>query len=192
MAQCNLVLCILRRIHTQNLDISSQLAEKVLALLKKALGCARTMARDCSPWHQVANVPFQITCVLLVMDTRSSLAMLPEAMQTLNMVASTYATDTMKEACSAAYLLVLLHQQRRRDDVAIFGEALNNHEQEQPMDFSQQFNPSAEEYTWLGALVADLPGLQRVDLDQFLNADMMDSSFMGAGENFHSEDRRDL
>lgn len=192
MAQCNLVLCILRRIHTQNLDISSQLAEKVLALLKKALGCARTMARNCSPWHQVANVPFQITCVLLVMDTRSSLAMLPEAMQTLNMVASTYATDTMKEACSAAYLLVLLHQQRRRDDVAIFGEALNNHEQEQPMDFSQQFNPSAEEYTWLGALVADLPGLQRVDLDQFLNADMMDSSFMGAGENFHSEDRRDL
>ncbi|KAJ5139790.1 hypothetical protein N7448_003198 [Penicillium atrosanguineum] len=189
MAQCNLVLCILRRIHTQNLDLSPKLAEKILALLKKALGCARSMVMDCSPWHQVANVPFQIICVLLVMDTRSSLAMLPEAMQTLNLVASTYNTETMREACSAAYLLVLLHQQRRRDDVAIFGEALNNHQQEQPVDFSQQFNPSAEEYNWLGALVADLPGLQRVDLDQFLNADMMDGSFMGSGGNFPTESR---
>lgn len=190
MAQCNLVLCILRRIHTQNLDLSPKLAEKTLALLKKALGCARSMVLDCSPWHQVANVPFQITCVLLVMDTRSSLAMLPEAMQTLNLVASTYNTETMREACSAAYLLVLLHQQRRRDDVAIFGEALNNHQQEQSVDFSQQFNPSTEEYNWLGALVADLPGLQRVDLDQFLNADMMDGSFMGGpGGNFPTEGR---
>lgn len=193
MAQCNLVLCILRRIHTQNLDISSKLAEKVLVLLKKALGCARSMVMDCSPWHQVANVPFQIVCVLLVVDTRSSLAMLPEAIQTLNLVASTYDTETMREACSAAYLLVLLHQQRRKDDVAIFGEALNNHQRERPMDFSQEFSPSAEEYSWLGALVADLPGLQRIDLDQFLNADMIDGSFMGgAGEHFPSESRRDL
>lgn len=193
MAQCNLVLCILRRIHTQNLDISPKLAEKVLVLLKKALGCARSMVMDCSPWHQVANVPFQIVCVLLVMDTRSSLAMLPEAIQTINLVASTYDTETMREACSAAYLLVLLHQQRRKDDVAIFGEALNNHQRERPMDFPQESSPSAEEYSWLGALVADLPGLQRIDLDQFLNADMIDSSFMGgAGEQFPNEGRRDL
>jgi hypothetical protein len=30
--------------------------------------------------------------------------------------------------------------------------------------------------SWLGALVADLPGLQRDDLDQFLNSDMIDTS----------------
>jgi len=193
MAQCNLMLCLLRRIHTQNLHMSTKLAEKVLPLLKKALGYARSMVMDCSPWHEVANVPFQIICVLLVMDTRSSLAMLPEAMQTLNLVASTYDTETMKEACSAAYLLVLLYQQRRRDDVAILGEALNNHQQEQPMESSQELNLSAEEHSWLGALVADLPGLQRVDLDRFLNAGMIDGSSMGgAGENFSTEDRRGL
>lgn len=173
MAQCNLALCILRRIHTQNLDISSFLAEKVLALLKKGLGCAKSMVMDCSPWHQVANVPFHIICVLLVLDTRQSLSMLPEAMETLGLVASTYDTETMREAYSAACLLVLLHQQRRKDDIAILGEALSCQRGAQ-LEISSQPTPSAEEYNWLGALVADLPGLQRVDLNQFLNADMID------------------
>lgn len=182
MAQCNLVLCVLRRIHTQNLDIPSELAAKVLRLLKKGLNCARSMVIDCSPWHQVANVPFQIICVLLVMDTRSSLAMLPEAMQTLGLVASIYDTETMREAHSAACLLVMLHQQRRKDDVAILGEALHVHQQGRPRESPPQLDPNSEEYSWLGALVADLPGLQRIDLDQFLNADMIDTSvFSGLG-----------
>ncbi|CAG8926041.1 unnamed protein product [Penicillium salamii] len=176
MAQCNLTLCILRRIHTQNLDIPSHLAERVLTLLEKALNCSRAMILNCTPWHQLANVPFQITCVLLVMDTRPSLSMLPEAMQTLKLVASTYDTDSMREAWSAARLLVMLHQQRRKDDIAIFNQSLDLEPQEIPLGISPQENPSAEEYSWLGALVADLPGLQKVDLDQFLNADMMDGS----------------
>ncbi|KAI3391014.1 hypothetical protein diail_8109 [Diaporthe ilicicola] len=180
LAQCNLVLCILRRIHTQNLDISPSLAEQVLALLKKGLGCARRMVKECCPWHQVANVPFHVICVLLVIDTRASLAMLPEAMQTLSLVASTYDTEAMREAYSAACLLVLLHQQRRKDDIAILGEALNVPHQEGQMEPPPQPSPSAEDFSWLGALVADLPGLQRVDLDQFLHADLIaGSSFMG-------------
>lgn len=184
LAQCNLVLCILRRIHNQNLDITPGLADKVLALLATGLGCARSMVVDCCPWHQVANVPFQITCVLLVMDTRSSLALLPEAMQTLSLVASTYDTETMKEAHSTACLLVLLHQQRRRDDVAIFSEVLSLHQQpDRPISAPLLPHPGAESYPWLEALVADLPGLQRVDLDQFLNADIMSASSVlgGAG-----------
>jgi Fungal Zn(2)-Cys(6) binuclear cluster domain/Fungal specific transcription factor domain len=180
LSQCNLVLCILRRIHTHNLDITSGLAEQVLALLKNGLGCARSMAMECSPWHHVANVPFQIICVLLVMDTRSSLAILPEAMQTLSLVASTYDTESMRETCSAAYLLVLLHQQRRKDDIATLGEALNIRPQEQQVDSAPQLNASVEDYTWLEALVADLPGLQRIDLDQF-NADMINSSSVLGG-----------
>ncbi|KAJ5246136.1 hypothetical protein N7468_001119 [Penicillium chermesinum] len=175
LAQCNLVLCVLRRIHTQNLDISSPVAGRVLQLLSNGLACARRMALDYSPWHQVANVPFQIICVLLTMDTRPSLAMLPEAMQTLSLVASTYDTETMREAYSAAYLLVFLHQKRRKDDLAIFGAALNCQNEKQ-FESPPHLDPASEEYSWLGALVADMPGLQRIDLDQFLNSEMMDPS----------------
>lgn len=183
MAQCNLVLCILRRIHTQNLDISHNLAERVLATLHKGLGCARSMATDGHPWHQVANVPFNMVCVLLTMDMRGSLAMLPEAMQTLSLVASLYDTETMREAYSTACLLVLLHQQRRRDDIHVLSEALNAsvHQQGLMMPSMPDVSPSAEDFSWLGALVADMPGLQRVDFDQFLDADLVDNlSFVGS------------
>lgn len=182
MAQCNLVLCILRRIHTHNLDVPSILEERVLSLLRKGLDCARSMATNCHPWHQVANVPFNMTCVLLTMDTRGSLALLPEAMQTLCLVASTYDTETMREAYSTACLLVLLHQQRRRDDIHVLGEALKggDYQQESTVSPLPDVSPSAEDYSWLGALVADMPGLQRVDFDQFLSADIIDDlSFLG-------------
>lgn len=182
MAQCNLVLCILRRIHAQNLDILPSLAERVFALLRKGLECARIMVTECHPWHQVANVPFNMTCVLLTMDTRGSLALLPEAMQTLGLVASLYDTETMREAYSTACLLVLLHQQRRRDDMHVLSEALKgvSHQEGFVIPPLPDVSPSAEDYSWLGALVADMPGLQRVDFDQFLNADLIDDPyFMG-------------
>ena len=181
MAQTNLVLCIVRRILSQNLDMSN-LAEQVLGLLRKALGCAQSMVQDCSPWHQVANVPFHIICVLLIMDTRSSLALLPEAIQTLGYVASTYDTETMREAKSTAYLLVLLHQQRRKDDLAVFSKALlDNQPESLPSQSPTDVNIS-EDHAWLEALVADLPSLRDTDLDEFLNTDMIAGSplFFGA------------
>ena len=161
LAQSNLVLCILRQLHTQNREISANLMERVLALLRKALFCARNMVMDCSPWHHVANVPFHIICILLAMDNRSSLAMLPEATQALNYIASVYDTETMREACNTAHLLIMLHQQRRRDDVSIFNEALDIYQIEHEKDIGSfpHFDPSAEEQSWLASLVADLPGL---------------------------------
>jgi hypothetical protein len=183
LGHCNLVLCIIRRMHAHNLSLSSALAEQVLTLFQRGLDCARTLAMDCSPWHHVSNVPFHVICVLLVMDTRSSLAMLPQAMQTLGLVASTYDTETMREAYSAACLLVLLHQQRRKADIEIFSEALNMQQQERHISPQPNAFPGTEDYGWLGALVTDLPGLERVDLDQFLSADMTSSfSLFGASE----------
>ncbi|KAK6846312.1 hypothetical protein PG987_001500 [Apiospora arundinis] len=184
MAQTNLVLCMVRRILSQNLDMSS-LADQVLALLRKALGCARSMVQDCTPWHQVANVPFHIICVLLIMDTRSSLGLLPEAIQTLGFVASTYDTETMREAKSTAYLLVLLHQQRRKDDLAVFSKALFDNQPDTRIELPSQTHPdvnNSEDHAWLEALVADLPSLRDTDLDEFLNTDMMGGSpfFLGA------------
>ncbi|KAJ5477403.1 Protein RDR1 [Penicillium diatomitis] len=182
MAQCNLVLCILRRLHTQNLNISPDAAAEVLSLLKLGLQSARSMVASFSPWHHAANVPFHIICVLLVMDTRPSLAMLPEAMETVKMVANTWDTETMREAYNTACLLVMLHQQRRKDDLAIFSETLLERRNDGSLGSTPYIDPSSEEYSWLGALVADLPGLQRVDLDQFLGANIQSSSFFGISD----------
>ncbi|KAH8598685.1 hypothetical protein B0O99DRAFT_650017 [Bisporella sp. PMI_857] len=174
LAQCNLVLCILRRLGTWSFNNSSAVTEQILTLLKNGLHSARILVRDCCPWHHVANVPFHTICILLVMDTRASLAVLPDAMRTLELVASIYDTETMKLAYSTACLLVLLYQQRRREDIKVFSDALNMQDQQgEIMTPPQQLNPTSEEFSWLEGLVADMPGLQEFDIEQFLRTDII-------------------
>ncbi|EPE32146.1 Zn2/Cys6 DNA-binding protein [Glarea lozoyensis ATCC 20868] len=171
LAQCNLVLCILRHIYSYKSDLSYELAEQAVSLLNSGLECARKMAIECCPWHQVANVPFQTICILLAMDTRSSLAVLPQALEVLNLTASLYPTEMMKDASKTVQLLLLLYQRRRMDDIAIFGEALAIPQQERITTDVSPINFGPEENSWLGALFADLPGLTSIDLDQSVDTE---------------------
>ncbi|KZF18833.1 inosine monophosphate dehydrogenase [Xylona heveae TC161] len=163
LAQCNLVLCLLRRLRALNSNLSSLLLEKVLALFKQGLCAARTMAMSCNPWHHVANVPFHIISILLEMDSRVSFALLPEAMQTLRQVANTYNTATMREAHNTACLLIFLYQRRRSEDPSELRPS------------PRQMTPSSEGVSWLEGLVSELPNLQGFDFTQFLQ-DMNDLS----------------
>jgi hypothetical protein len=81
------------------------------------------VAASC-PWHQVANVPFQVVCTLLAIDNRAALGLLSDAMMTLREVQAAYDTGVMREAYSTAYLLVALHQRRKEDDTRALAEVL--------------------------------------------------------------------
>ncbi|OGM42381.1 protein RDR1 [Aspergillus bombycis] len=169
LAQCNLVLCLLRRLHMRNLMTSPATMERVVEQLKRSLGAARRMASDCSPWQHVANVPFQMISILLEMDTSASLELLPEAMQTLKLVSATYDTETMREAYGTARLLILLYQRRRRSDTRLLSGLLEDHHEpsatESPI---QPMIPTSDEVSWLEGLVADVPSLHGLDFSQFL------------------------
>ncbi|PYH78959.1 hypothetical protein BO82DRAFT_376861 [Aspergillus uvarum CBS 121591] len=175
MAQTNLVLCILRRLRILNLSITPQVTDQVLVLFGRALSYARAMVTDGSPWHQVANVPMQILYVLLEMDTRASLAMLPAAMQTVTLVATTYDTATMREAYSTARLLVSLYQQRRSEDTRVLAEVLNLAPGGgQAGDTgTEPFSPRVDELSWLEGLVAEMPSLQGLELEPWLQGDVL-------------------
>ncbi|KAJ4865540.1 fungal zn(2)-Cys(6) binuclear cluster domain-containing protein [Trichoderma breve] len=180
MAQSNLVLCVLRRIYAQAVDLSPAMVDKVLALFRKALSCAQELVRDCSPWHQVVNVPFQIVCFLLVMDTRSSLSLLPDALDTLNLTASFYKTDTMKDACNAARLLVRLQQQRRKEDVAIFDDALKACRGVEN-DTAAPMTANGADRNWFGAFFADLSTQQMSEFEQVMVPGMLDGPTLLGG-----------
>ncbi|QRD81343.1 bicyclomycin resistance protein [Aspergillus flavus] len=169
LAQCNLVLCLLRRLHMRNLMTSPATMERVVEQLKRSLGAARRMASDCSPWQHVANVPFQMISILLEMDTSASLELLPEAMETLKLVSATYNTETMREAYGTARLLILLYQRRRRSDTRLLSGLLEDHHEpsttESPV---QPMIPTSDEVSWLEGLVADVPSLHGLDFGQFL------------------------
>ncbi|KAL5089037.1 hypothetical protein Trisim1_005894 [Trichoderma cf. simile WF8] len=180
MAQSNLVLCVLRRIYAQAVDLSPDMVDKVLALFRKALNCAQELVRDCSPWHQVVNVPFQIVCFLLVMDTRLSLSLLGDALDTLNLTASFYKTDTMRDACNAARLLVRLQQQRREDDVAIFNDALKACHEVQN-DAAAPMTANGNDRNWFGALFADLSTQQMSEFEQVMVPGILDGPTLLGG-----------
>ena len=177
LAKSNLVLCILRRIYSQNSIIASELIEPTLALFKSALRRAAQQVEACAPWHQVANIPFQILYMLLVINTRASLELLPEAMRTLQYVVSEYNTESMREAYSVAGLLLLLHQQRKKDDVSVLDKALSTYREGTHFETEPRPVEEAEDFSWIGTLVADMPGIQGLDLDQLFAGDMGQDEF---------------
>ncbi|KAF7593667.1 hypothetical protein BBP40_011073 [Aspergillus hancockii] len=172
LAQCNLVLCLVRRIRMTNLATSSGSMEQVLKLFKRSLCAVRNMMLTCCPWHHAANVPFHMISILLEMDTSAALGILPDAMETLKLVAATYDTDTMREAYSTARLLVLLYQRRRCEDATLLSGILEKHQQAELNSPPQQAPPTSEELSWVEGLVADMPAFQGVDLYHFLQADL--------------------
>ncbi|KAJ6132140.1 hypothetical protein N7471_007355 [Penicillium samsonianum] len=196
LVQCNLMLCIYRRLRALNPHgpLSSNLLDRVLALAGRGLRAARGMVASTCPWHQVANVPFQVVCSLLAIDNRAALALLADAMRTLREVLAAYDTISMREAYSTAYLLIALHQRRKEDDTRALAEVLRvNAAAAAPMDDQkdrhiartalaeqsqrqEQAAPDAlvsdAEFSWLGDLMIDMPSLQNFDLEQFLMTDV--------------------
>ncbi|KAE8356019.1 major facilitator superfamily domain-containing protein [Aspergillus coremiiformis] len=174
LAQCNLVLCLLRRLHMRNLMTSPATMDRVIEQLTRSLSAARQMVSECCPWQHVANVPFQMISILLEMDTSAALELLPEAMQTLKLVAATYDTETMRDAYGTACLLILLYQRRRRADTRLLSGLLDAHPQPRSAESpAGPTIPSSDEVSWLEGLVAEVPTLQGLDFGQFWQPDMV-------------------
>lgn len=173
LAQCNLVLCMVRRLHKHLSNFKQSVIDRVLSLLQSGLESARELLNTCSPWHHIANVPFHILYVLLVLDTRASFQLIPETMETLCQVASTYNTTAMRDAICAAKRLVLLYRQRRTNDVIVLGETLSLPQQRRlNVDESQPPNlwSNTEQLSWFMDLAGGLPSLEGITLEEDLFA----------------------
>lgn len=171
LAQCNLVLCMIRRLHTSVSTFEQSVIDRVLALLQSGLESARELLNACCPWHHIANVPFQTLYALLVLDTRASFQLLPETMETLCQVASIYNTATMREATHVAKRLILLYQQRRTKDLTLLDETLSFHQQRRLNENEIQTPnpwPTNEQVSWLMDLVGGLPHLEGITFEEDL------------------------
>jgi hypothetical protein len=100
--------------------------------------------------------------------------MIPEATQCLKLAASTYNTKTTREACSVACLLIMIYQHRKKSGKEACSKAINITKRGGLSKSPYRQSSNIEEFSWLEALIADLPGLQMVDLDQYLGADLID------------------
>lgn len=168
LAQCNLALCLCRRLQSLYASFSGKILEQMLALAETGIQAAQAILDDRAPWHHMANVPFQVVCLLLAIDNHESLSRLEHAMQCLSNVAQVYNTNATREAMQTASLLVLLHKKRKEKSTAALGDILASFPVIQPGELVDE--PALEisdNMQWLDDL-ADDSNLPFFDLNQFL------------------------
>ncbi|KAH8817065.1 hypothetical protein F5884DRAFT_778359 [Xylogone sp. PMI_703] len=185
LAQCNLMLCILRRVHSYgslNNPSTDLPIDGMLAFMEKALRAAQSMVTTHSPWHHAANVPFQIVCMLLVIDSRASFRLLKEAMQTLLHVAAYYDTNNLRDAYSTACVLLWLYQKRRSEDVEMIGSILSTTTSRSTIiDESSEASvmtpmmADGEEFPWMNDLTASMANVSDLDIEQVLTSCFLNS-----------------
>ncbi|KAE8148359.1 hypothetical protein BDV25DRAFT_158501 [Aspergillus avenaceus] len=173
LSQCNIVLCLFRRLRAIHSSIPSDLMCRLLQLIAKSLACSRDLANANCPWAYVANVPFQIICLLLAVDNRESLSILGDAVRTLKLVTDIYDTDTMKEAYRTAGMLIRLQQKRKNSEAKHLSDVLESNftcpmgpEQELTVDWPQKVGS-------LGSLrdIMVTPSFEPFDFNELLNLD---------------------
>ncbi|KAF1965604.1 putative C6 transcription factor [Bimuria novae-zelandiae CBS 107.79] len=142
LAQCNLTLCLFRRLYTLRWPVESANLDKVVQLIERAIQAVHTLLEAGSPWHHMANVPFQSVCTLLAIDTTKSFSLLGPTMACLASVSDTYRTRATQDAHAAARALILMHQKRREANVLRQSEMLKLYPTEEPtgQDTSGQFS----------------------------------------------------
>lgn len=180
LAQCNLTLCLCRRLRSMDVPLADPVLQQVLIVTSKGIQAAQDLLLAQAPWHHMGYVPFQIVCVLLAIDTVSSIAQLRAAMQCLKDISVAYDTPATQEALKTARSLVLLHQRGKE----VFASALSDILKAIPADdenFVPDRTPAVPQMVLdgLGSLEQDLASSWNFDLDQFLGSDF----FWNAGVN---------
>ncbi|UNI24564.1 hypothetical protein JDV02_010299 [Purpureocillium takamizusanense] len=169
LAQCNLALCLCRRLQSTNVSFTGAMMDKILNLTAKGITAAQELLDARSPWHHMANIPFQTVCVLLAFDSLSSIAQLKDAMQCLSNVAAIYKTDATREALTTASLLMLLHQrwkERGASEMDKLTKLFPVFAPDAVDDESLSWRP--EDTSWLDSIAGEFYNLDYADIDQLL------------------------
>jgi hypothetical protein len=169
LAQCNLTLCLCRRLQSMNACFKRTTLEQILNVTSKAIQAAQTILDDRAPWHHMANIPFQIICVLLSIDTISAIAQIKDAMQVLRNIASVYNTQATREALNTASLLILLQQRRKERGVSDLSNILKDYpvlstQSSDQTTASQQLKGAR----WLNSIANDIATIDYSDFDRIL------------------------
>lgn len=169
MAQCNLALCLCRRLQSMNTSFTGKTLDKILSITLRGIEAAQAILDARSPWHQMANVPFQIICLLLAIDTRESLAQLKDAMQCLSNIATVYDTNATKEAMNTASLLILMQQRRKEKCATNLGDIVKSFPIVPLSEPQVEAPPQVmDDMRWFNNLAGELAGFDYSDLDRFL------------------------
>ncbi|KAK9778569.1 hypothetical protein SCAR479_04591 [Seiridium cardinale] len=169
LAQCNLMLCLCRRLQSMNTPFTGSTLDHILMLAAKGIKAAQNLVDTFSPWHHIINVPFQVICVLLAIDTLASTPQLKGALRCLRSVSERYNTDATQEALRTASLLLSIHQKWKEKCASNLTEVLREYPNTSESETQANTLRPVDDTSWLDDLLGDLSTTQQVDLDRLLN-----------------------
>lgn len=123
---CNIGLCIYRRLRVTKQVISNGVVDQILQLADEGMRVATAMAKTHSPWWHVLNVPFQILCVMLAIDTKASLERVNQTFQTLKLLADEYGAEAVHETWLSACTLLRLQTRNKKEEFEILDHVGND------------------------------------------------------------------
>jgi hypothetical protein len=97
---------IYRLFRSSNVSLSQSQITSLLGVINVALDGVTFLRTMGQSWWNIVGTPFQCVCVLLSLDTSESIAMIPNALDTLKKTVEVYDSHIPNEALRTAYALV--------------------------------------------------------------------------------------
>lgn len=121
-------LILYRRLQSQSVtaSVSSETVKSAISLGKDGVDAALRFAQRRQPWWHVANVTFQFVCMLLVIDTNTSLQHMGSAMDALQTVSEYFPSRSLTETLGFLKTLVKLTCDRKRTELDFLEQSLQD------------------------------------------------------------------
>jgi hypothetical protein len=142
LSQSVLAFTIYRRLQLLGLSVNKTAVDRVINLGRRGLEASRRCIDSNCPWWHVNNVPFQFTCILLVIDTSDSLTHVYDSVAVLKKAADHFGTPKSHQAYETIELFVRLSQRRKEQDAALLGKSLL---MDQTSEREQEQHPATEQ-----------------------------------------------
>ena len=122
LVKADVCISIFRRLRIVNARLQPQQVVELISIIRTALADTRTLATSKRPWWNIASTPFQSICVLISINSRQSLELLREALETLESVVNSFDTHLAKEALTTARMLVARLREEKAEEIALLGQ----------------------------------------------------------------------
>lgn len=126
LLKADICLCLCRMYKVTDKKYCPDLMELVVKMLRKSWTESKSLSQQKYPWWNVVSVPFNSVCFLLFLNTRQSISLLPEVMDTLAEVSNLWDTHLSREAVRTARLLVGRYVQTKHEDLTLLDSLVLN------------------------------------------------------------------
>ncbi|KAL1877318.1 hypothetical protein VTK73DRAFT_8771 [Phialemonium thermophilum] len=172
LSRSNLTLTIYRRMRLGSSTFLKDFLDRIIQQGLMGLEAALRMAEASCPWWHVINLPFQLVCVFLAIDTKEALSWVSHAIHVLRVVAQRFNTHAARAALETAESLVRLSRKQKEQQATILRQSLGEQDETEIARNNSVF--LSDGYSGQAAAIREPDGQNGLtwDWDTFFNMDI--------------------